>query len=216
MDRKMNRDWENDVIRYPDPAVEVTDQRLRKYILGSAVVQRLYTGARWTEGPVWFGDGKYLLFSDIPNDRILRWNESTEAVDIYRTPSNNSNGNTRDQQGRLVTCEHGARRVTRTEHDGSITILADRFDGRQLNAPNDVVVHEDGGIWFTDPGYGIIWNYEGHKAPFELDTCVYRIDPATLDVTMVTDALEKPNGLCFSPDYQKLYISACSSSIYEP
>ncbi len=212
MNRKMNRDWENDVIRYPDPAIEVNDNRLRPYILGSATVQRLYTGARWTEGPVWFGDGRYLLFSDIPNNRILRWNETDESVDEYRTPSNNSNGNTRDRQGRLVTCEHGSRRVTRTEHDGSITVLADKFDGKQLNAPNDVVVHEDGAIWFTDPGYGIIWNYEGNKAPFELDTCVYRIDPESLQMTMVTDTLEKPNGLGFSVDYRQLYISDTGAS----
>ena len=212
MNRRMDRDWNNDVIRYPDPAVEITDTRLRQYILGSAVIERLYTGARWTEGPVWFGDGRYLLFSDIPNDRMLRWTETTESVDVYRSPSNNSNGNTRDRQGRLVTCEHGTRRVTRTEHDGTITVLASHFEGRQLNAPNDVVVHQDGGIWFTDPGYGIIWNYEGHKAPFELPTHVYRIDPESLHLSIVTDELEKPNGLCFSPDYDKLYISDTGAS----
>ncbi|MFT7586521.1 MAG: gluconolactonase [Cellvibrionaceae bacterium] len=212
MDRLMNRDWDKDVVRYPDPAIEVIDPRFAKYVLGSAAVERLYTGARWTEGPVWFGDGRYLLFSDIPNNRILRWTEETEEVTVYRQPSNNSNGHTRDRQGRLISCEHLTRRVTRTEHDGTITVLIDQFEGKRLNAPNDVVVHADGHIWFTDPGYGILMNYEGERSEFELPTSVYRLNPETGEATAVTEDLEKPNGLCFSPDFSKLYISDTGAS----
>jgi gluconolactonase len=182
------------------------DPRFDKYKLGNAALERLYTGARWTEGPVWFGDGRYLLFSDIPNNRMLRWLEETGEVTVFRSPSNNSNGNTRDRQGRLITCEHGTRRVTRTEPDGRITVLMDNFQGKPLNAPNDIVVHPDGHVWFTDPGYGILMNYEGNRAEFELPTQVYRLNPETGEVTVVTDEQEKPNGLCFSPDYTKLYV----------
>jgi gluconolactonase len=191
---------------YPDPAVEVIDPRFAKYKVGNAAVERLYTGTRWAEGPVWFADGRYLLFSDIPNNRILRWLEETGEVTVFRSPSNYSNGNSRDRQGRLITCEHDTRRVTRTEYDGTITVLMDRFHDKKLNAPNDVAVHSDGAIWFSDPGYGIMSNYEGHKAPFELPANVYRLDPKTGDATAVATDLDKPNGLCFSPDEKRLYI----------
>ncbi len=194
------------VVAYPDPAVEVIDQRFAKYRVNSSAVERLYTGTRWAEGPVWFGDGRYLLFSDIPNNRMLRWLEDTGEVSVFRNPSNYSNGNSRDREGRLITCEHDSRRVTRTEPDGTITVLIDRFQDKKLNAPNDVVVHSDGGIWFTDPGYGIMSNYEGHKAPFELSANVYRLDPKTREASVVVGDMEKPNGLCFSPDEKKLYI----------
>jgi gluconolactonase len=191
---------------YPDPAIEVVDPRFARYKIGNAAIERLYTGARWAEGPVWFGDGRYLLFSDIPNNRMLRWLEDTGEVSVFRSPSNYSNGNFRDRQGRLLTCEHDSRRLTRTEYDGAVTVLMDRFQGKPLNAPNDLAVHSDGAIWFSDPGYGIMSNYEGHKAPFELPTNVYRLDPATREATVVVSDLDKPNGICFSPDEKKLYV----------
>ncbi|MBT5872147.1 MAG: SMP-30/gluconolactonase/LRE family protein [Candidatus Latescibacteria bacterium] len=202
----LSRDWDRDVVAYPDPAIETLDPRFSDYVLGTATIERLYTGARWSEGPVWFGDSRSLIWSDIPNNRMLRWSEETRSVSVFRTPSNNTNGNTRDQQGRLISCEHDSRRVTRTEYDGAITVLMDQFEEKSLNAPNDVVVHTDGSIWFTDPGYGILMEYEGHRAEFELPTNVYRLDPVTREATVVTDDLEKPNGLCFSPDGTKLYI----------
>ncbi len=200
------RKWDGTITRYPDPAIEVIDSRFARYKIGNSVVERLWTGARWSEGPVWFGDGGYLLWSDIPNNRILKWEEATGKVSVYRKPSNYSNGHTRDRQGRLISCEHGTRRVTRTEYDGTVTVLMDKFEGKRLNAPNDVAVHTDGHIWFTDPGYGIMLNYEGHIAEFELPTSVYRLAPDTGETTVVTDELEKPNGICFSPDYEKLYV----------
>lgn len=194
------------LVRYPDPALVTLDPRFDKYRVDNAAVERLWTGARWAEGPAWFGDGRYLLFSDIPNNRVLRWSEETGKVTVFRQPSNNANGHTRDRQGRLIGCEHDTRRVTRTEYDGSITVLMDRYQGKRLNAPNDVVVHSDGGIWFTDPGYGILSNYEGHVDTFELPTNVYRLDPSTGEATVVTGDLARPNGLCFSPDEKRLYI----------
>ena len=180
------RDWNQSIVRYPDPSIEEIDSRFSKYKIGNAAVERLWTGARWAEGPVWFGDGRYLLFSDIPNNRIMRWSEETGEVSVFRSASNNSNGNTRDKQGRLITCEHGSRRVTRTEYDGNVTVLIDSFEGGRLNAPNDVIVHPDGHVWFTDPGYGILMNYEGHRAEFELPTNVYRLNPDTGEATVVT------------------------------
>jgi gluconolactonase len=193
-------------VPYPDPAIEVVDPRFAKYVQGNAAVERLYTGTRWSEGPVWFGDGGYLLWSDIPNNRILRWLADTGEVSTFRNPSNFSNGNSRDRQGRLLTCEHDTRRVTRTEYDGTITVLMDAYQGKHLNAPNDLAVHSDGAIWFTDPGYGIMSDYEGHRATFELPAVVYRLDPKTREVTVVASDLDKPNGICFSPDEKKLYI----------
>lgn len=192
---------------YPDPSIVILDERFAKYVQLNAAVERLWTGARWTEGPVWFGDGRYLLFSDIPNNVMLRWTEDAEEVSKFRNPSNYTNGNTRDRQGRLISCEHDARRVTRTEPDGTITVLIDNYQGKKLNAPNDVVVHSNGSIWFTDPGYGILSNYEGHVDKFELPTNVYRLDPSNGDVTVVAGDFARPNGLCFSPDEKLLYIA---------
>src|SRR5215475_1522743 len=193
-------------VPYPDAAVEVVDPRFAKYRVANAAVERLWAGARWAEGPVWFGDGRYLVFSDIPNNRMMSWLEQTGEVSVFRSPSNYTNGNTRDREGRLISCEHDSRRVTRTEHDGTITVLAERYQEKRFNAPNDVVVHSDGSIWFTDPGYGIMSNYEGHKATFELPTAVYRLDPNTRELTVVVSDMVKPNGICFSPDEKKLYI----------
>jgi gluconolactonase len=192
--------------RYPDPAIEVLDPSFAKYRIFSAAVERLATGMRWCEGPVWFGDGRYLLWSDIPNNRILKWEEETGQVGIFRKPSDYANGNTRDRQGRLVTCEHGGRRVTRTEYDGSIIVVLDRYDGKRLNSPNDVVVKSDGSIWFTDPPFGILGNYEGYQATPELPQNVYRVDPASGRASVVAGDLRGPNGLAFSPDETKLYL----------
>lgn len=192
--------------RYPDPAIEVIDPRFDKYVLKMAAVERLYTGCRWAEGPVWFGDGRYLLWSDIPNCRMLRWDEETGQVSVYRKPSDYANGNTRDRQGRLVTCEHGTRRVTRTEYDGSITVLMDGFEGKRLNSPNDVVVKSDASVWFTDPPFGLFGEYEGYKAEQQLGQNVYRIDGMTGEISVVADDVLGPNGLCFSPDERIMYI----------
>lgn len=194
---------------------EYADPRFRNLTLPNTQLERLYDGCRWAEGPVWFNDGGYLLWSDIPNQRILRWTPE-QGVSVYRAASNFANGNTRDRQGRLVTCEHGTRRVTRTEPDGTITVLADAFDGKRLNSPNDVVVHRDGGVWFTDPTYGILSDYEGYQAePEQAGRNVYRIDPHSGEVMCVADDFVQPNGLAFAPDGQTLYI-ADSARTHDP
>lgn len=202
---RIQAEWEPSQ-RYPDPRVRVIDKTFMKYRLSLAKVERIATGMRWSEGPVWFGDGRYLLWSDIPNNRIMKWEEETGAVSVFRKPSSNSNGNTRDRQGRLVTCEHDSRRVTRTEYDGSITVIADKFEGKPLNSPNDIVCRSDGSLWFTDPPFGVLGFYEGHKAKQELPTNVYRWDPATNKLSIVAGDLNRPNGLAFSPDESKLYV----------
>ncbi|WP_082016714.1 SMP-30/gluconolactonase/LRE family protein [Cupriavidus sp. IDO] len=191
--------------RYPDPRVQVLDPEFEKYRIAYAAVERIATGFRWAEGPVWFGDGRFLLWSDIPNNRMMKWEEETGAVSVYRQPSGYANGNTRDRQGRLITCEHGGRRVVRTEYDGSLTVLIDSFEGKRLNSPNDVVVKSDGSIWFTDPPMGIQGNYEGRAAAQELPHSVYRIDESGLPTVMTTE-LKGPNGLCFSADERILYV----------
>jgi gluconolactonase len=192
--------------RYPDPAVRIVDPSFAKYRLPLAKVERIATGMRWSEGPVWFGDGRYLLWSDIPNNRLMKWDEETGAVSVFRKPSNNSNGNTRDRQGRLVTCEHDTRRVTRTEYDGAVSVLAERYEGKPLNSPNDVVCKSDGSLWFTDPPFGILGYYEGHVAAPELPTNVYRWDPVSKKPALVAGDIKRPNGLAFSPDESQLYV----------
>ncbi|HUB47802.1 MAG TPA: SMP-30/gluconolactonase/LRE family protein [Acetobacteraceae bacterium] len=194
--------------RYPDPAVQVLDAAFNQYRLPLASVEQLANGCRWSEGPVYVADGRYLLWSDIPNDRILKWEEETSAVSVFRKTSNNANGNTRDRQGRLVTCEHRGRRVVRTEYDGSLTVLMNHFQGHRLNSPNDVVVKSDGSVWFTDPSFGILGYYEGEKADPELPPSVYRIDGQTGETTVIADDIEGPNGLAFSPDESILYVVA--------
>ena len=195
-------------IRYPDPNIQVLDPRFQKYVLGNAAIERIAGGCRFTEGPVWFGDGRYLLWSDIPSDCIFKWEEETGDVSVYRRPSGYANGNTRDRQGRLVTCEMDAQRLTRTEYDGTVTVLADTFDGKRLTAPNDVVVKSDGSIWFSDNGAGTRGNYLGHTARQELPFRVYRLDPRSGAMTVVVDQAQqqRPNGLAFSPDESRLYV----------
>lgn len=185
---------------------EVLDDAFGQCHVGHARVERLWTGARWSEGPAWFAAGRYLVWSDIPNNRMLRWDETNGVVSEFRSPCNNSNGNTVDHKGRMVSCEHLTRRVTRTEHDGSITVLADQWQGKRLNSPNDVIVKSDGSIWFTDPSYGILTDYEGLRATPELACHVYRISPDG-QLSMVSDDLLKPNGLAFSPDESILYVA---------
>jgi len=204
-------DWQP-ATRYPDAAIEILDKRFERYRIRASRVERLATGFRWCEGPVWLGDTRTLLWSDIPNERIMRWDEESGATGVFRKPSNYANGNTRDRQGRLVTCEHGTRRVTRTEHDGTIKVLAEGYAGKRLNSPNDVVVRSDGSVWFTDPNFGILGNYEGYVAPQELPTNVYRLDPSTGELRAVIEGLTNPNGLAFSPDERLLYVVECGAA----
>jgi len=209
-------------VRYPEPDVVVLDDRFAKYKLGNSPILRLYHSKEmlWAEGPAWNGVGRYLLWSDIPNNVQMRWLEEDGHVSVFRNPAGNSNGNTFDYQGRQISCQHLTRRVVRYEHDGSETVLAETFNGKSLNAPNDAVVHpDDGAVWFTDPGYGGIMNYEGRQAgtgspqPYQKEA-VYRIDAQTGKVEQVTDEIYKPNGLCFSNDYKKLYVADTGASHY--
>jgi len=202
------RNWdESSTVVYPDPAMEVFDPRFKKYIAGTAEIQRLWTGGAWTEGPVYFGDMHSVIFSDIPNNRLMRFDEHTKQTTVFREPANYTNGNTRDRQGRLISCEQGFRRVTRTEYTGEITVLADSYQGKKLNSPNGVIVKSDDTIWFTDPTYGIEGDNEGIKAASELPRNVYRLDPKSGQLTVAAGDFKEPNGLCFSPDEKTLYIS---------
>ena len=193
--------------------VEVLDPRFGKLAINSAKLEQLWTGARWVEGPAYFPAGRYLVFSDIPNDRLMRYDETSGVVSVFREPSGNGNGNTVDREGRLVSCEHKGRRITRTEHDGSIIALATHFENRRFNSPNDIVVKSDGSIWFSDPTYGIDSEYEGDAAPSEIGQAnVYRLDPATGALNVVVTDRVQPNGLAFSPDERILYVSDTGSS----
>lgn len=223
--KALGRDYGPDAppVRYPEPDVIVLDQeRFAKYKLGNSPILRLYHSKEmlWAEGPAWNGVGRYLLWSDIPRNIQLRWLEEDGHVSVFRHPSGNSNGNTFDFQGRQISCQHGPRKVVRYEHNGSVTVLAERYNGKSLNAPNDAIVHPNGDIWFTDPGYGGLMNYEGHRAergspqPYQKEA-IYRIDIQTRKLHQVVDEIHKPNGLCFSPDYKKLYVADTGASHYK-
>lgn len=202
------RDWNRqDPIQYPDPDVVALDPRFRRYIVNNTAIHRLHFGTQWAEGPAWNAVGRYLVWSDIPNNVQMRWTEEDGRVTVFRNPSGFSNGNTFDFEGRQISCEHGGRRVVRYEHDGTVTVVADKFLGKRLNSPNDVAVHPDGGIWFTDPLYGISGFYEGYQAASETKPAVYRVDGKTLQIEKVSDDQTGPNGVCFSPDYKKAYIA---------
>ena len=210
-----DRDWSGkNPVRYPDPDIISLDKRFDKYKIGNTPIQRLYTGTLWSEGPAWNGVGRYLVWSDIPNDRQLRWLQDDGHVSTMRQPSGYSNGNTFDYEARQLACEHGNRRVVRYEHNGSVTVIADKWEGKILNGPNDIVVHPDGAIWFTDPGYGTLVDYEGHKGELLHKEAVYRVDGKTGQMTKVSDELYKPNGICFSPDYKKAYVCDTGATHY--
>ena len=193
---------------YPDPDIVALDPSFRQYVVFNSLIKRLHFGTSWAEGPAWNGVGRYMVWSDIPANAQLRWIEDDNRVTTFRNPSGNSNGNTFDFEGRQLSCEHAGRRVVRYEPNGQVTVIADKFEGKRLNSPNDVVVHPDGGVWFTDPSYGIRGNYEGNKAPSETKEAVYRVDPKTGAIARVAMGDQNmPNGLCFSPDYKKLYVA---------
>jgi gluconolactonase len=210
-------------IRYPDPEIVILDDRFKKYKLGNSAIMRLYHNKRmiWAEGPAWNGVGRYLLWSDIPNNRQFRWLEENGAVSVFRNPAENSNGNTFDWHGRQISCKHLTRRVVRYEYDGTKTVLADKYGGKSLNAPNDAVVHPNGDVWFTDPGYGAVMDYEGRLVetkenwpqPYQKEA-IYRIDMKSGKLHKMADDIYKPNGLCFSPDYKKLYVADTGASHY--
>jgi len=197
-------DWQPSQ-RYPDPSIVVVDEAFNKYRMPLTKVERLYTGCRWAEGPVWLGDTRSLVWSDIPNNRMLRWDEETGRVSVFRKPSGYANGNTRDRKGRILSCEHGGRRVSRTEQDGRVKTLVNSYQGKRLNSPNDIVCKSDGSVWFTDPTFGILGWYEGGKAEPELPMNVYRLDVPN-KLTVVAEGISQPNGLAFSPDESILYI----------
>ena len=202
------RNWSGDPpVHYPDPDIVALDPRFRRYIIGNTIIKRLHTGTLWAEGPAWNGEGRYLVWSDIPNNVQMRWLAEDGHVSVFRNPSGYSNGNTFDYDGCQLSCEHGNRRVTRYEHSGAVTVIADKFQGKRLNSPNDIVVNPDGSIWFTDPTYGINGYYEGFKADPELKPAVYRADPKSGQLEKIADQPDAPNGICFSPDYKKLYVA---------
>jgi gluconolactonase len=194
-------------IQYPDPDVVALDNRFRKYMVGNTSIRRHYTGTLWAEGPAWNGVGRYLVWSDIPNNVQMRFIEEDSRVTVFRNPSGYSNGNTFDYQGRQLSCEHAGRRVVRYEYDGTVTVIADKFEGKRLNSPNDIVVNPNGDIWFTDPAYGINGNYEGFPAASENKESVYRVDGKSGQIVRITDEFTGPNGICFSPDYKKVYVA---------
>src|SRR6202790_139760 len=203
-----SRNWSGEQpVRYPEPDVVALDNRFRRYIVGNTVIRRLHFGTLWAEGPAWNGVGRYLVWSDIPNNVQMRWIEDDNRITVFRNPSGYSNGNTFDFEGRQLSCEHGGRRVVRYEQNGTVTVIADKFQGKRLNSPNDIVVHPDGSIWFTDPMYGINGYYEGFKGDSELKPAVYRVDGKTGQMDKVTDEPDGPNGICFSPDYKKVYVA---------
>ncbi|HEY7185566.1 MAG TPA: SMP-30/gluconolactonase/LRE family protein [Vicinamibacterales bacterium] len=202
------RDWSRlEAMQYPDPDIVALAPAFRKYIVNNTVIRRMHIGTLWAEGPAWNGVGKYLVWSDIPNNVQMRWIEDDARVTTFHNPSGFSNGNTFDYEGRQLSCEHGGRRVARYERDGTITTIADKYQGKKLNSPNDIVVHPDGGIWFTDPIYGIRGEYEGFKGEQESKEAVYRVDGKTAQIAKVTDEVGEPNGICFSPDYKRLYVA---------